>query len=208
MPIAIVNYRLSDKETEGKDGHVQHPVHTQDAASAVAYLSQSSDIQAYLGFAPRLYLIGHSAGAQLTGSIVMNPSRVEPVVYSSIKGIIGVEGIYDIPYMDQIWPKYKDWFIINAFGSDLDTWKDASPQFQDPQVEHLVPYLILHSEKDELLDVPQSLRFAEYLRNQIGSLSVQVDTTSLTDSHDEVLKQDVLYTAVAKFVRDIEETLK
>lgn len=204
---AIVNYRLSDKETEGKEDHVQHPAHTQDVASAITYLSHSSEIRNHLVFEPRLYLLGHSAGAQLTGSIVMNPKRVEPPVYNSIKGIVGIEGIYDIPYMDQIWPKYKDWFIFNAFGEDLETWKEASPQYQIPGLE-LAPYLILHSAKDELLDLPQSLRFAEYLRNTIGSLNVQVDTTSLTDSHDEVLKQDALYNVIAKFVIEIEQTLK
>jgi acetyl esterase/lipase len=162
------------------------------------------DVRNKIGFDPRMYLVGHSAGAQLSGCIVLEPKRVSPQVYAAIKGVVGIEGIYDIPFMDQVWPAYKEWFIVSAMGPDIETWKDASPQFKNPSSSDIPPYLILHSENDELLDVNQSLRFADHLKSKIGASQVQVDVTSLTATHDQVLKEDAFYQIIQNFVRKIE----
>ncbi len=162
------------------------------------------DVRNIIGFEPRLYLVGHSAGAQLSGCIVLEPKRVDPQVYAAIKGVVGIEGIYDIPFMDHVWPAYKDWFIVNAVGPNVETWKDASPQFKNPGLSDIPPHLILHSINDELLDIDQSLRFAKHLKCEVGASQVQVNVTSLTATHDEVIKEDAFYQIIQNFVRKIE----
>ena len=204
-----MNYRLSlkhENDTQVADDHVYHPGHLNDVCAAIEFLCTAPEIKSYLGISkmPRLYLLGHSAGAQLTGSIVMNGSQISKDAYSSIKGIVGIEGIYDIPFMCEKWPAYPEWFVENAFGKDREIWKQASPQYMVTQLENFIPYMLLFSDNDELLDKEQTTRYADSLRNK-GYNRVSLDLTSLIGAHDGVLKEDALYSVIKDFVLEIEK---
>ncbi|MEK7356454.1 MAG: alpha/beta hydrolase [Bdellovibrionota bacterium] len=106
----------------------------------------------------RMYLVGHSAGAHM---IAMWNATYEN---SSVKGFVGLEGIYDVEHLVKIWPGYKDWFVVKAFGGDEKKWKDASPR--GLKMKSKAPWLVVHSDKDELVDVEQSFDLDKALRGQ------------------------------------------
>ena len=114
-PIAMINYRLSLEENQ-----VVYPDHTQDVAEALAFLFQ----QKWVPFCQkweRMYVMGHSCGAQLLGSVILNSFWLKEKV-KFIHGFIGIEGIYDVPYMVETFASYADWFVKRALTSDVRLW--------------------------------------------------------------------------------------
>lgn len=154
--VAVINYRLSDA---GRD---PHPAHVQDAAAAVAYLRKNAG---KVGYDPdRIFVGGHSAGAHISALLAYQPSYLQAVGEKpdSIRGFIGIEGIYDLPALVSRWPSYREDFVSTAFGRDDKAWAAASPQRL--ALSGTRPWLLIHSAQDELVDEPQSRRFADALR--------------------------------------------
>ncbi|KAI9188627.1 Alpha/Beta hydrolase protein [Polychytrium aggregatum] len=203
IPTACVTYRLSVKNDPESP---RHPVHVEDCAKAIAWLSQPN--AAFAAFAPptKLYLCGHSAGGQITGLLHLDPHFLESLggkaLWSSVKGIIGVEGIYDIPALIARWPSYID-FIDMAFTSDVEVWKKGSPQFYTLPSEGypLTKYLVIHSTDDELVDLDQSIDYHRHLQRM--DPDAQLDT-SLTGTHDDMLKTDLFLERVHRFIIESE----
>lgn len=143
----IVNYRLSDE--------AKHPAPVEDLNAIITDLSKlklkSCDTS-------RLYLAGHSAGAHMIAFWNTQYSS------SAVKGFIGIEGIYDIPNLIKVWPGYADWFISKEFGSDPAKWVAASPTRL--KMKSQAPWLVIHSAKDELVDLKQSKDFYQLLLKQ------------------------------------------
>lgn len=106
-----------------------------------------------------LYLMGHSAGAHTIAQWNTKYSN------EAVRGFIGLEGIYDIPAVVKRWPDYGTSFIPQEFGADKKKWAAASPQGLEPQSTE--PWLVVHSEKDELVEIEQSEEFAKFLRSQV-----------------------------------------
>lgn len=154
--VAVINYRLSDA---GRD---PHPAHVQDAAAAVAFLRKNAGQN---GYDPeRIFVGGHSAGAHISALLAYQPGYLAAVGEKpdSIRGFIGIEGIYDLPALVGRWPSYREDFVSTAFGTDEKAWAAASPQRLTLSGHR--PWLLIHSTQDELVDEPQSRRFAETLR--------------------------------------------
>ena len=107
VALASLNYRLSPE--------VSHPSHRDDVITALEYLKEQYGMKDYI-------LVGHSAGACLAF-----PSSP---YYCGCKGIIGVEGIYDLEELVKEYPEYED-FVEEAFGRDKDVWRKASPTHLD-----------------------------------------------------------------------------
>ena len=166
---AIVDYRLSPG--------VRHPAHAEDVASALAWLVAHAKEH---GYDPkRVFVVGHSAGAHIAGTIATTPGLL---ALAKPAGFVGLEGIYDIPQLADRWPKYPDWFLTKAFG-DEKGWAKASPT--RAKVASRSPWLLVHSKADELVDVPQTEEFARHLR----SAGVRVDVfTPDKGSHDGVIR--------------------
>lgn len=149
--VAVINYRLSG------EGGVRHPAHAQDAAAAVSWLRKHA---AELGFdKSRIFVGGHSAGAHIAALLAYEPSLLAAVGErpDMIRGYIGLEGIYDLPELVRRFPSYRVDFLQVAFGGDESAWRQASPQHLTPT--HRRPWLLVHSQHDELVDVEQSRRF-------------------------------------------------
>jgi acetyl esterase/lipase len=103
----------------------------------------------------KVYVCGHSAGAQMGGMLSLRRSYVDDALerlfsatnggkwdggggggewdwQEKMKGFVGCEGIFDIPLMVKNWPTYREWFVELAFGKeDLGKWADGSPSLQD-----------------------------------------------------------------------------
>lgn len=151
IAVAIVNYRLSG------DGIVRHPAHALDVAIAVGWLRKHA---AELGVdAARIFVGGHSAGAHISALLAYDPSLLAAVGEkpTALRGFVGLEGIYDLPELVRRFPRYRSDFLTDAFGADEKDWRAASPT-QLP-IGHKLPWLIVHSQEDELVDVEQSRRW-------------------------------------------------
>lgn len=86
--VAIPDYRLYPQ--------VQFPAFVQDAAAAVAWLHAHAG--RYGGDPRRLFLMGHSAGAQIATLLALDPSYLHAVALSprhDLCGVIGLAGPYD-----------------------------------------------------------------------------------------------------------------
>jgi acetyl esterase/lipase len=178
VAVAVINYRLSDV---GKD---PHPAHVQDAAAAVAFVRRSAP---RYGYDPeRIFVGGHSAGAHISALLAFSPGYLQAVGEKpeSVRGFVGIEGIYDLPALVQRFPQYREDFLAMAFGSDERGWEKASPQRLP--LRTLRPWLLIHSREDELVDEPQSRRFADALQ----AAGVKADYALLArGSHFGVLAQ-------------------
>jgi acetyl esterase/lipase len=193
--IAIINYRLSNVS--------RYPAPSIDVANAIRFLD-SQKIKSILNFEPRFYLIGHSAGAQISGLIALKAVSLHPNTYHKIKGVIGIEGIYDIVFMCDTWPTYAEWFVNDQFTDDRLLWEQGSPISHDPKKsnpnEVIPPHLLFHSSNDELLDVEQTRRYKRHLEK---ITLVKLDTESLQANHDGVLEEDAFYNLVSDFIQSI-----
>ena len=164
VAVAVINYRLSDGSVDG----VRHPAHAQDAALAVAFLRKNAATYGY--DANRIFVGGHSAGAHMSALLAYDGALLSAVGEKpeSLRGFVGLEGIYDLNELVRRFPSYRVDFLQAAFGSDETNWQKASPQ-------HLVlsgigmhrrPWLLVHARTDELVDLEQSRHFSKALEKQ------------------------------------------
>lgn len=72
---------------------VRFPAIMDDARSAVEWVR--NNISDYNGDPERIFLMGHSAGAQLAAMLTLNESYLTPDTYRRIRGFIGLAGPYD-----------------------------------------------------------------------------------------------------------------
>jgi acetyl esterase/lipase len=167
VAVAIINYRLSGDGTES----VLHPAHAQDAAAAVAWLRKHAAEYGY--DANRVFLGGHSAGAHMTALLAYDAGLLAAAGEKpdSLRGFIGIEGIYDLNQLVHRFPSYRVDFLQLAFGSDEALWRSASPQNLVGSAAPRRPWLLIHSREDELVDLEQSQKFRQVLEKQ--SISVR-----------------------------------
>ncbi|KAJ3086404.1 Kynurenine formamidase [Quaeritorhiza haematococci] len=193
---------------------LQHPSHLQDCIQALRWLRYDSE--SHFGYLPtHIYLCGHSAGGQLSGLLVLEPKWLEevggPELYQSVVGVIGVEGIYNIPKLIKTWPAYID-FIEGAFGKEEEgLWKDASPQYKSLSAKGRVlpSYLVIHSLEDELVDLPQAEEYVQHLKGMEptrSGLAVALNT-ECKGKHFEMLREKGFFDAVFAFVKRSDERL-
>jgi acetyl esterase/lipase len=160
--VAIINYRLSGDGPEA----IRHPAHAQDAAAAIAWLHKNA--KSY-GYDPaRIFVGGHSAGAHISALLAYDGGLLSAVGVrpESIRGYVGIEGIYDLPQLVRRFPAYRTDFLQLAFGADETAWRSASPQQLLADSAHKRPWLLVHSRQDELVDIEQSRNFQKGLEKQ------------------------------------------
>ncbi|CAG8499768.1 12088_t:CDS:1 [Dentiscutata erythropus] len=206
--VALINYRIS------KTPEIKHPVHINDVAAAISWIYLNSDKYSYRN--DRMYLVGHSIGAFLSAQLVFIPEYLinaansylkntekTKELFNSIRGIVGIEGIYDIPSLLERWPDYKKKFVEPAFGTDPEVYKSASPQYHscNDAVTTIPPYLIIHSLEDELVDIDQSNNFYEYVKQncKVDEGWVKLET-GIKGTHYGILKEKELELGVVEFI--------
>ena len=133
--VAAISHRLSSAawlNPEASQSGVVHPAHVQDCAQAFAWLRQH--IQKYGGDPNRLFIGGHSSGAHLATLLATNPRYLAEhnVSPNMIKGVIAVEGAYDIERYRKVLielesPELAEAHIQAVFGPKEENWRDASP---------------------------------------------------------------------------------
>jgi kynurenine formamidase len=143
--VASLNYRLSPKEDTLK--HVRHPAHEEDVIQAILFLVRRLH-------PADLYLCGHSCGTYLA----LGAIHSSPVVASLVRGVVCIDGIYDLAELVAEYPDY-DGFVGAAFGPTA-----SRPPAWDHSMFQQAKILLLHSRDDELLTLRQPKIFAESFR--------------------------------------------
>jgi acetyl esterase/lipase len=79
---------------------VKFPQIIDDAAQTVEWVKKN--IGRYGGDSRRLFLMGHSAGAQMAALLTLNERYLLPDTWSSLRGFVGLAGPYDfLPFTDE-----------------------------------------------------------------------------------------------------------
>lgn len=184
-----VNYRLSPDPPSADPNGLRHPAHTQDVASAIAWLHDN--IQQYCGDPNRMALIGHSAGAHLVSLVTTDESflgahNLDP---SAIQCVGALDtGAYDIPtYLDRMRQgdsraaRNQITTYENAFGTDPAAWRQASPMTHVAAGKQIPDFFVIAP--DDRAKQPIATDFAETLE-QAGVETVLHPAPGL--SHEEI----------------------
>jgi len=160
-----VNYRLSPK--------VRHPVHVQDVADAIGWFQKNA--KHYSANSNRIFLLGHSAGAQIASLLCIDDKYLTQAGASKemIKGVILLDGIgYDIPtLMDGVSARQRDQYI-QIFGNSRKDWQQASPAYLIRDNTEVPPMFILYAGDREVAAVEAKL-FAARLSGIKATFSTQ-----------------------------------
>lgn len=197
---ASLNYRLSphpDYPQDMKRTHAyvsrnaKHPDHFQDIVNAIRSL------QKRYGFGQRYLLVGHSCGATLAFQVSMGTCRADSEGGAEVNdmidlplGILGVDGIYDIPALLESFNDVKEYreSVSGAFGEDKKVWERVSPAKHGdyaaswPQGKLA---MIAHSRRDELVDWKQVDLMENCWKSQ-EAWSGQLKVLELHSTHHEV----------------------
>ncbi|GJN88223.1 hypothetical protein Rhopal_001188-T1 [Rhodotorula paludigena] len=234
LPCACLEYRLAPADP--------HPAQILDVVSGLELLTGPLlPLEAGEAKWDRTHLIvaGHSAGAFMAATLVLRPLPTHPassarsspfsvpdIVRQAVRGIICIDGIYDLPALLDEYPSYAS-FVSEAFGTDLSVLAAESPARWDRYNDDAgrdVRILVLHSKGDELLSLRQPrvfLRRVKQLFHAGGEAgvkdkadeatseaderdlpaNVEVDFGSLRGGHYEVVKGDELAQVIALRLR-------
>lgn len=112
---AVINYRLTP--------YVRHPEHARDVARAFAWVQRN--IVKYGGDPKRIVLVGHSAGGHLASLVATDPAyladpelKLDASARSSLKGVVGVSGVYRIPAAEE--------FQRDIASAVIDNWMETA----------------------------------------------------------------------------------
>lgn len=143
MVVVIPDYRLHPA--------VRFPAFEQDAAAAVAWVR--ANIDRYGSDPRRLFLMGHSAGAQIAALLALDPQylRAENLSPRDVCGVIGLAGPYD--FRPATRTEQAIFGLRGARSRPIEYTPDGTP-----------PMLLLAGMSDRTVDPTSSLRLAEHLR--------------------------------------------
>ena len=116
-----VNYRLAAPFADAN--HPRHPDLANDVGASIAWLEANA--HRYGGDGTRIALLGHSAGAHLVALVGTDPRFIERAGDDAAD--LRCVGSYDTASYDLVQRSSETRLVENAFGSDIEVWKDASP---------------------------------------------------------------------------------
>ena len=163
-----VNYRLAPE--------VRHPVPTRDVAAAVAYVRKHAT--AWGGDPDRIFLIGHSAGAQLVIELVTDaPLLAEfKVPAVALRGAVMVDTtLYDIPFAVPFPDSdgLQQEIVEMSYGRSPSDWAAASPINRIARGRALPPLLLFHAAEPASLSYQATRRFAARVKAAGGTVVVE-----------------------------------
>lgn len=155
---ASVNYQLLPAGA--------HPNNVKDLAKAISWIQKH--IERYGGNSKRLFLLGHSAGAQLAALVATDERYLaaESQPLSIIKGVVALDGgAYDIPLIMRHYTDRNNVYAL-AFGPKYSpVWDDASAVNHVAPAKNIAPFLIVHAHlnafrKQQAVSLASSLKSA------------------------------------------------
>lgn len=161
--VVVPDYRLYPQ--------VLFPQLMQDAAKAVTWVIQNNVNNGDIN--PRIFLMGHSAGAHIAAMLTLNEHYLAPEVYSKIKGFIGLAGPYDFLPLTKAYQR--------AVFAPPEQYPASQPiNFVDGSEP---PMLLLHGTEDTLVKAYNSRSLAEKTI-ALGGIAA---TRFYTLQHEEIL---------------------
>ncbi|KAF9453226.1 alpha/beta-hydrolase [Macrolepiota fuliginosa MF-IS2] len=207
LAVVVPNYRLTPHE-ETRDNVLRHPSHTEDILNFLEFLlTWEGPPGCGRVFDPtQLFLMGHSCGAHMLSSILLDSSMVTASLTPSrslldaVKGVVMSEGIYDLDLLNLHFPDYLGWFIAPAFG----TLESYSPFAVTSYAlrRRTLSWLLIHSQGDTLVDFSQSEKMLNHLKSEYGTSADEriCYNTALTQGHDDILVTDEFVKIVGHFI--------
>ena len=155
--VIVPSYRLfPDSDAQGA---------TRDIAAAIAWtLAHAST---YGINAKRLYLVGHSAGAQIVSMLGTHPQylRAAGVHFSALRGVVSLAGIYDVRNLSD---EPESWQIVDykIYGQTVAARASISPGIDiDP---HAPKFMIVCGSEDD----PDACNRATYFLHHLQAVDV------------------------------------
>lgn len=178
-----VNYRLSpDPPRLDAPARVKWPDHPRDVAAALAFVRARGG---EVGIDPeRLALLGHSAGAHLVADVATDPAFFAEHGFGldAVRCTASLDTqAYDLLAAQAAWEEEGAVLYENAFGSDPELLRRASPQTHVAPGQGIAPMLVVFRGAAERQAL--QLGFAGAL-SAAGVPTTLLDATSLT--HGEV----------------------
>lgn len=154
--VVIPNYR--------KYPQVKSPVFVQDAARAVKWTR--TNIYKYGGSGLKLFVMGHSSGAQMAALLAMNEEYLAAVggTRGWFKGMIGLAGPYD--FLPLTAPDLRDMF------GPPERYEQSQPIFYADGQN--APLLLLHGEDDDVVWVKNTRNLADAVRKKGGPVETVI----------------------------------
>lgn len=172
-----VDYRLSPA--------VKYPTHVQDVAESIAWVCKN--IRRYGGDPDKIYVMGHSAGAQLAGLVATDEQFLAKVGLnlSCLRGVILLDGgTYNLAATAKSSSRHD--LLTTVFGKDPSIWWQASPIKHIGKNKNIPPFLIVYV-PNRVDAAAQSLAFHNALRN-VGVHSALISTPGKTHA---TLNEDI-----------------
>ncbi len=130
-----IDYRLSPA--------VHFPAHVQDVASAIAWIHRS--IGRYGGDPNRIFLLGHSAGAQLAALVSADQRYLlrHGLSLKTVSGVVLLDGGALDVAASLLTDKHRP-VKSPAFGNNPAVWRQASPIYHVKEGKNIPPFLIYY----------------------------------------------------------------
>ncbi len=169
-----INYRLSPSAT--------FPEHLHDVKQAVRWVREH--VAEYGGDPGFVILAGGSAGAHLAALAALTPNQLEyqrefPQVDTAVQGCVGFYGVYDFTDSNAHWPHKSFRMLLERVimkrtmaGARVE-YEKASPVLQIG--DRVVPFFLLHGDRDSLAPVDESRQFFAALRAAAGGPAVYAE---------------------------------
>ncbi|EGC33459.1 hypothetical protein DICPUDRAFT_154506 [Dictyostelium purpureum] len=198
---AVINYRLSSdkhKETE----RILYPEHNYDLIESIVWLIQNNcdDKGKEMYSNSKIVLMGHSCGGHMISTVALNwdlyidqmikdnKNRFKQFnetykqLKTSIKGCIGIQGLYDFVALHEDFPNYLEDIKI-VFNDD---WFDTTNIKETTLDRSNTSWLIIHSPEDTWVNRRQSVNAVNHLRNVLKFDKVQLEE-NVKGPHFEVV---------------------
>ncbi|KAL8959506.1 MAG: hypothetical protein Q9183_005620, partial [Haloplaca sp. 2 TL-2023] len=147
--IASINYRLSPYPThpthpsfpDDESRNAKWPDHVSDVRHGIRYVSESAESTASIeksiasnvpqsASSSGIILVGHSVGATIAFALAMNLDGGNGEGLSSVKAVVGVEGVYDFTAMRDAHVEHRSVYeeiCEGAFGLERDGgWEEGN----------------------------------------------------------------------------------
>ncbi|MDQ6780343.1 MAG: alpha/beta hydrolase [Candidatus Eremiobacteraeota bacterium] len=194
VAFAAVNYRLAPAVT------VQHQA--ADIAAAVQWLHAAAESEGYARH--RLFLMGHSAGAELAAFTATDLQALSFANLSKkdISGVIAVDGAAYNPTLDAVLahdPRYL-WLDQVVFGTNMAEWKryDIGRNLDGSEP----PFLVVQGQNDHIVSASQPRLLVDQLRAAGDSVTyLEPERDHLTVLQNMIsFQDDPIGLAITRFV--------
>lgn len=150
---------------------------------SIGWLLSPAQTARYGYDARSLYLMGHSCGAHMVALLALQYEKyLSPILPGgdTLKGCVGVQGIYDLDLIVKDFPSYVGDVEI-AFTKDRNNWE--SPQvLGSAGSSSTAPWLVIHSKEDDWVNLAQAENFVGHLQE------LRIDAKLDTDVNGDHMK--------------------